>query len=286
MKNKNAILWLILVLVLLPMTWACVGAKEAPDADNSRDGTNDAETAGSTGHGRVEIETSDGITIIGTMVRISGVEPRPACLLVHQVGSDRSVYAEFQQKLLEAGINSLAIDMRGHGESTQDGNLDYEDFRREQWAECQNDIKAGLDFLRDAEGVNPSGIGIVGASIGANLAVVETADEMAENIDNSPTCLVLLSPGTDYHGIQPLQRAHDLERIPVYIASAEEDRQSYRGSQSLSQAARGGELFSYPGSDHGTGLFDANPDFMAELVDWLSINLGDSPGSSGITPAE
>jgi len=285
MKNISVPLGFILVLVLLPMTWACVGVKEAPDTDDSGNGENGTESADPTGHGRVEIETSDGITIIGTMIRISGIEPRPACLLVHQLGSDRSAYNEFQKKLMEAGINSLAIDMRGHGESTQNGELDFEDFRNEQWAECKNDIKAGLDFLRDAESVNPLSIGIVGASIGANLAVVEAADEMIENIDNTPACLVLLSPGADYHGIQPLHRAHDLEHIPVYIASAEEDRQSFRGSQSLSQAARGGELFSIPGSDHGTGLFDANPDFMAELIDWLSINLGGSAGSSGTTPA-
>ena len=288
MKEKIIITFgLILILSLLPVIGGCTGSRETPDSDSGQSVTNGNQDTGASSHGRVEISTSDGITIVGTMVKASGVERRPACLLVHQLGSDRSSYAAFQQKLLEAGINSLAIDMRGHGESTEGGTLNYSDFDNAKWAECQEDIRAGLDYLRNDDGVKASSIGIVGASIGANLAVIEAADEMMEDgFRDAPTCLVLLSPGTDYHGIAPLQRAHDLGRIPVYIASAEEDRQSYRGSQSLSQAARGGELFSFPGSDHGTDLFDANPEFMDELVTWLSRNIGVDSESGETEPVD
>jgi pimeloyl-ACP methyl ester carboxylesterase len=276
---------LILLLILLLVMGACTGNKDASDSNGNQNVANGTGNTGATDHGRVEITTSDGIAIIGTLVKASGAERRPACLLVHQFGSDRNSYAGFQQKLLEAGINSLAIDMRGHGESTGGGTLKYDDFNNEQWAECQKDIRAGLDYLRNSDCVNPSSIGIVGASIGANLSILEAADEMQEDgFQNRPTCMVLLSPGTDYHGIQPLQRGHDLEYIPVYIVSAEEDQQSYRGSQSLSQAARGGELVSFPGSEHGTNLFDAHPELIDQIVEWLSRNITGNGGSGGIPP--
>lgn len=277
---------LIPLIILLLVIGACTGNKDASDSNGNQNVADGTDNAGATDHGRVEITTSDGITIIGTLVKASGIERRPACLLIHQLGSDRNSYAGFQQKLLEAGINSLAIDMRGHGESTAGGTINYEDFNNENWADCQKDIQAGLAYLRNLDCVNPSSIGIVGASIGANLSILEAADEMQEDgFQNRPTCMVLLSPGTDYHGIQPLQRGHDLEYIPVYIVSAEEDQQSYRGSQSLSQAARGGELVSFPGSEHGTDLFEAHPELMDQIVQWLSRNIRGSAGSGGISPS-
>jgi dienelactone hydrolase len=288
MKDKIFILMgLILLLTLLPMMGACTGNKDAPDSNSGQNVADGNDNSGAADQGRVEFTTSDGITIVGTMVMASGAERRPACLLIHQLGSDRSSFAGLQQKLLEAGINSLAIDMRGHGESTAGGTISYEDFSIENWAECKNDIRAGMDYLRSSDSVNSSSIGIVGASIGANLSILEAADEMLDDgVRNKPTCMVLLSPGIDYHGIQPLQRGHDLEHIPVYIVSAEEDQQSYRGSQSLSQAARGGELVSFPGSDHGTNLLEAHPELMDQIVQWLSRNIGGHAIAGGVAPAD
>ncbi len=261
----------VLLIFLAALIGSC--AVRTEDADTPGDQNGSGETQVLIESRQVLIETSDGVTIVGNLELASGVEKSPACLLVHMLGSDRSSYTEFQRKLLDAGISSLAIDMRGHGDSTADGSLNYRDFQAGEWDEVKNDIKAGMDFLRGLDRIDPAHTGIVGASIGANLAVVAASEENFDEVENTASCLVLLSPGINYHEVRPLAYARDLGHIPVYIASAEEDIQSYRGSQSLSQAARGAELFSFPGSDHGTDLFDVQMNFMDNLVAWLEINI-------------
>lgn len=271
MRIRKLTLGFTLLIFLTALIGSC--AVRTEDADTPGDQNGSGETQVLIESRQVFIETSDSLTIVGSLELVTGVERSPACLLVHMLGSDRSSYSEFQQKLLNAGISSLAIDMRGHGDSTADGSLNYRDFRAEEWSAVVNDIKAGMDFLRSLHSIDSAHIGIVGASIGANLAVVAASEENRDEVENTASCLVLLSPGINYREVRPLQFARDLGHIPVYIASAEEDMQSYRGSQSLSQAARGGELFSFPGSDHGTDLFDVHMNFMDDLVAWLEINI-------------
>jgi dienelactone hydrolase len=233
----------------------------------------------------VELTTSDGLTIVGTFVPAQGASPAPACLLVHQLGADRSTYSDFQQALAAAGIASLAIDMRGHGESTGGAELSHRGFSQEQWEDVANDFKAGLDYLRSQNGVDPTRLGIVGASIAANLAVIFAADEISSGAANTVKALVLLSPGTRYHGIQPLPRARDLGRIPVLVVSSSHDSQSYPGSQSLSQAARNATLETFEGSAHGTDIFNTEQDAISRLVEWLSGNLR-SGAPADTTPDE
>lgn len=273
------------VVIFLILTGACAGNGQDTDTPDEQSGSDEKQALNTNDLGQVEFETSDGVTIIGSLELATGVEKSPACLLVHMLGSDRSSYSEFQRKLLNAGISSLAIDMRGHGDSTAGGSLNYRDFSAGEWSAVVNDIKAGMDFLRGLDRIDSAHIGIVGASIAANLAVVATSEENHDAVENTASCLVLLSPGIKYHEVRPLAFARDLGQIPVYIASAEEDTQSYRGSQSLSQAAREGELFSFPGSDHGTDLFDVHMNFMDDLVAWLEIILMSTTESAvSITP--
>ncbi|HDS29922.1 MAG TPA: hypothetical protein ENN67_02640 [Firmicutes bacterium] len=219
---------------------------------------------------KVQLTTSDGFTLECSFTAAQSETPAPACLLVHQLGKDRKTYAEFQQILSRAGIASLAIDMRGHGESTGGAELSHRGFSPEQWEQVKNDFFAGLEYLRNRNGVDPSRLGVVGSSIGANLAVIAIADEMSAGVENPVKSLLLLSPGTRYQGIQPHPRARQLERIPVLIVSSEGDSQSYPGSQSLSQAARNGSLYSIEGRVHGTDLFESESGLMEKLVEWLA----------------
>ncbi len=220
----------------------------------------------------VTLTTSDGIDIAGTFVEGTGDGPRAACLLVHMLGQDRGTYEDFQESLAQVGISSLAIDMRGHGDSTANNTLNFRQFSQEEWAEAANDFIAGMEYLRSHPNVDAGRLGIVGASIAANLAVVAAADDISSGVRNPAKCLVLLSPGIGYHGIAPLPRARELEQTPVLIFSATDDRQSYSGSQSLSQAARNAELESVAGNAHGTDLFEVE-DTAGRLVEWLVARL-------------
>jgi dienelactone hydrolase len=220
----------------------------------------------------VTIKTSDGFTIAGSFKKGEGNDLMPAMLLVHQLGADMTSYAALSDSLAKAGINSLAIDLRGHGKSTADGTINGSTFTDEQWAAATADLEAGLTYLRTQPSVDKNRIGIVGASIGANLAVLVAANDMVKGTEPAITCMVLLSPGVQYHGIQPLQRARDLGHLPVMIISGTADTQSYPGSQALSNAARGSVLESFNGRAHGTELFTSDPTLLAKAIDWIKAN--------------
>src|SRR5687767_13271715 len=67
---------------------------------------------------RVTFVTSDGVTI-GATLRPGGDRRAPAVILVHQLATDREEWAPVIAKLAEPpGLTVLAIDLRGHGEST------------------------------------------------------------------------------------------------------------------------------------------------------------------------
>jgi hypothetical protein len=251
-----------------------------PKQQTNNNGNNEegSATTGTTISSMITYRTPDNIEITGTWMAVGGEGRKPAALLVHMLGRDRSTYRDFQLILADQGINSLAIDMRGHGESTMGGTLDYNDFSAEEWQAAENDLIGGLDWLRSQPDVDPSKIGIVGASIGANLTVIAAADEITGDVENPPKFVVLLSPGLRYHFPLDPGVARGLRSIPVYIASAMEDEQSFRGAQSLANAS-GGELREFEGSDHGTQLFEAHPEFMNELALWIKNRVSAQPSS-------
>ena len=257
----------LLIVCLALSTLGCPGP--APESD---DGNRTWHSVSVTSD-EVTLTTEDGVEIFGTFITPGIDTPVPVVLLVHQYGLDRSSYLDFQAALVEVGIASLAIDMRGHGESTAGGTLEYSRFTQTDWTAAANDIKAGLDYLRSSQACDWTRLGVVGASISANLAVVAAADEIQSGQEIVAICLVLLSPGVSYHGIMPSPRASDLGHTPVLIVSAEDDRQSYPGSQSLSQAARNARLESLEGDRHGTDLWSDDPGVMDLIIEWLGINL-------------
>src|SRR4030042_715479 len=67
----------------------------------------------------VRFPTSDGAEIAATFFRPQGKARVPAVVLLHQLGSDRHAWKALAQKLTLNNYAVLAIDLRGHGESTQ-----------------------------------------------------------------------------------------------------------------------------------------------------------------------
>ena len=69
----------------------------------------------------VRFNTEDGVTIVGDFVaprlRQKG-RPAPLVILLHMYMQDRSTWAPLVPELHKRGYATLAIDLRGHGEST------------------------------------------------------------------------------------------------------------------------------------------------------------------------
>lgn len=111
----------------------------------------------------------DGGTVAATVLaadRPSGA----GVLFVHGLGSDRSTNIERAHALTAAhGVTCVAIDMRGHGSSSG---------RLSEVTPQQNlaDVVAGYDALAEQPGLDPARLGLCGASYGAFLSVLASAE--------------------------------------------------------------------------------------------------------------
>ncbi len=150
----------------------------------------------------VELLASDGLRLYGSLYRPRDRPTRPGAgtatmggvLLLHPLGSSRAVCAMTAGAFAERGLAALAIDLRGHGASVSEALPDAHAFSArlaENLREAEQDVRAGLDYLRHQPGVDRRRLGIVGAGLGAFLA----AQAALEDGSAPPLrALVLLSP--------------------------------------------------------------------------------------------
>ena len=208
--------------------------------------------------------TEDGVKISGNYFKPKK-EHAPVFLLLHMMPSTKESWNEFATHLQEKGFAALAIDLRGHGKSTDKNGtrLDYKEFKDSEHRESMKDIAAAKEFLKSL-GVDISGMAIAGASIGANLALWQAS------IDKDVSLLILLSPGLNYRGIQAAQLAPHYSG-PVYILASEMDTKSAQGSRELYEIFPGDkELKIIQGNSHGTNMFIQEPDLIDKLLEWTT----------------
>jgi dienelactone hydrolase len=124
------------------------------------------------------------------------------------------------------------------------------------------------DYLAARADIDESRTAIIGASIGANMALV-TADSRLD-ING----IVLLSPGRSYFGVTTEDRIVDYGERPVLIVASEEDTEAAIAARSLIDLAVGpAQLEMYQGAGHGTNMFDSRPELSELIVNWLDQNV-------------
>jgi dienelactone hydrolase len=210
----------------------------------------------------VSFKTDDGVTIAGTLF-LPG-RPGPAVILVHALSRTREDWSGVASRLADAGIAALAIDLRGHGAS---GPLpDGTDLQ--QLTPMSGDLKAARAYLATRREVTPGRVGVAGASIGANLAILLAASDPAVR------SLALLSPGIDYRGLRPEAAIKKYGDRPAMLVASQEDGYATNSARELS-ASGGGvrDLRILNGAGHGTNMLVHQPDLAGALVDWFRRTL-------------
>ena len=150
----------------------------------------------------VSFTTQDGFTIQGDVYEpaqtvLGGV------LLLHTMTTSKKDWSGVATELARHGFVALAIDFRGHGESTKHGEqmLDYKTFSDHDHRGYIQDGEDALAFLLKKYSLDKHRCAVVGASVGANVALV-----LEHNHPELPT-VVALSPGASYRSIK-IGRAH------------------------------------------------------------------------------
>lgn len=210
----------------------------------------------------------ENITILGvenldlqsTIYTPDGSEPLPGVILLHMLGSDRTVWDDtgLAQTLVENGYVVLSVDMRGHGETGN--NID--------WALVPEDLRRVWKHFTSLETVDPQRTAVLGASIGANLALTTAADQPMIR------SAILLSPGLDYRGVSTEGPMEVYGSRPILIVASEEDTYAADSSRSLADLAQGeSQLEMYAGAGHGTQMFNAQPGLTVLILNWLAADL-------------
>ncbi len=200
-----------------------------------------------------ELTTEDNIEIAYTY---NEVTTDKAVILLHMLNRNRYDWNVFSVKLNQNNFSTLAIDLRGHGESQ--GN--WEEFSEQDFNNIILDIKAAKEFL---EKENYTEIYIVGASIGANTALKYAST------DNEIKKIVLLSPSDDYRGVTTLDIVNDYEG-EILIITGSKDESSYEGSLLLNNTFTGEkELLVYDTKNHGTTLLLNYNEINNKIVEFL-----------------
>ena len=134
-----------------------------------------------------------------------------------------------------------------------------------------DDTRAAWEALLARTEVDPQRAAIVGASIGANLALIVGAN------NSNVAAVAALSPGTDFQGLKPAGLLSNFGHRPVYLIASVDDPYSYTSAQQMSPLLAGGESFYYQTAGHGTAMF-SNPDLATRLLGWLSVHIGNAKG--------
>ena len=237
-----------------------------------------------TSNGRaVDLKSYDGTVLKGTY--FPAAKPGPAVLLYHQSNRTRKEWDMVARQLAAAGINTLTVDVRGHGESG--GQESRGEARKKQWP---LDLDAAFQYLISQPDVKRDVIGIGGAGVIGVENSVETARRHSDQVKS----LVLLSGETSRDGLQFLRQtsqlpelfvaADDDEYPPIveamellYITSSNSGKKFVHYS-----AAQEAPWLWYEPFDigkvpakggHGTDLFKPHPELPGIIVDWFVTTL-------------
>lgn len=180
--------------------------------------------------------------------------------MIHGFAAGKGEWSAFAETLVKKGWGTLALDLRGHGESLSGPRgrttLDIIDSEN-AWPAARADIDAAVAFL-EKQKIPLSRIGLLGASLGANLVSVAARHRPKLRF------AVLLSPGRDYRGVL-------LEEKPgpkTLIAASSGDLYAFQTFVGFS--ARGSAHFLLQAErGHGVQMF-ADPVFLKKLLAWLS----------------
>jgi len=215
------------------------------------------------------ITSEDGFILRG--IFFSSGKKGPGILLLHQCNrsGEKTGYENLAPLLALNGFNTLVLDSRGFGKSTDETYRDYRSQMDLIDTKVQLDVEAAFRFLSTQPHVDPQRIGIVGASCGtwASIPLAKRHPEIRALVFLSGSYLGLGQQELDYDAL--VQR-------PVLTIYSEEDR--YRTPESMKDAFsrsknKNSKLIAYKGSLHGTLLLDNDKNLEKEIVRWLQARL-------------
>ncbi|HET6330542.1 MAG TPA: alpha/beta fold hydrolase [Holophagaceae bacterium] len=215
----------------------------------------------------VSFTTPDGFTIKGTLtIPATGPKRHPVVIFAPQFHQTRDSFAPLVERLNARGIATLALDLRGHGESTDKGGSTVaitDDFMASAKAvgfdKIPSDLAQAAAWVRKHHGIDGRRVGLAGASVGAFSALMASRQVR-------PQAVLALSPaGNEAFGDKPLDTLKgDVTRGggANLVFAAADDKETAANATALATMP-GVSVLLYPGSDHGSAFLKDHAETMA-----------------------
>ena len=207
----------------------------------------------------VRFVSTDGTTLTGEFFEAAN-RPSPGVVLVHMLSRHKGDWRGLPDRIRDAGITALTIDLRGHGGSSGSAA---------DLKEMIQDVRAAVRWLASRANVRPDAIAIVGASLGASLALLAAAELPQVR------AIGLLSPSLDYRGLRTdTGLVKRLGSRSLWLAASIDDPLALRTLRDFAAESSGPrEQMVSSAAAHGTMLLDRDGDVFRGLVDWLRRSL-------------
>lgn len=211
-----------------------------------------AGPAGAAEPRQISIRAADGLTLRGTWYQADATASGRVVLLLHELCGNREAWRPFLDGLARAGIDAVAVDLRGFGETGGVHDLEAQ----------IADTRAWLRWIEARPGVQR--VGVMGESLGAKLALVACARD--------PGCraAAALSP---YGELAP--RDLDFRDRAVFLVGTRgDDVHSALAVRRMAVDVQGDvTLRLVAGSEPGVATALEDGGLVAEAVAWLGRHL-------------
>jgi len=259
--------WAAMVLVCAVTNVGCPSTSTPVDggSDLVEDAGIDAGAPAPVTTEEVTLTTSDGLDLHATFTTGgAAVDGSPALLLLHQYLEDDGQWRALPHDWADAGFHVLALTYRGHGDSDA-----YDAPLANLLTDPQGapvDVDAGLAWLLARDDVDVERIGIVGTSIGANLAVASSIHDLASTY-------VALSPRLPPS--ESLAASPATGMSSVFFVSSRDDAggQAADCETMASSTSAPVDVLLVDGADHGIALLRNHPNVVEAVTSWLHTHL-------------
>ncbi len=185
--------------------------------------------------------------------------PAAAVVLVGMLGHSRDDWQAIAQRLADARITTLAIDLPGPSLPGDPGGL----------ASWSDEVRGAVGFLTARSETRPGAVGVLGAALGASLAVIAAAS------DPRIRSLALISPTSDYRGLRIDNALRQFGARPAYLVASRQDPYSARSVRELAKNPPGiREVQMAEVAASGTFLLTREPDLVRLVIEWFQRTLG------------
>jgi len=212
-------------------------------------------------------QSTDGFTIYGSLRIPDGASESskvPGVVMVHSGTRDRYIFQDLELLVAKQGLAVFNIDWRGRGRSREKGI--YFDFPLEVQDRVYQDVQGAIKFLASQKGVDPSRIGVVGATLGArNTGKAIVGDKRVK-------AAVLIS---GYGDDSVKKYVAETPQLAVFAVASKGDSGPVQAMTEMIRSSKNpnSQLVVFGGAARSSQIFQGQADLEPRIAEWLKDTL-------------